>query len=275
MSSGEQGPGVMMIGVYLPSHNNPCFLRMALLQLLIQTRPPDLVVFHINGDERDYSWAIEDLLRGGHFRSSRIIKHFSAGKLPEPQWQLVPLRTLVQRNCDVFFKFDHDDIYYSRHIERMIEPLAECDWVAQRHLPLLTIPPMGASYKYEPRTDFTKINPLGASASSCCFNRRFASTYVHALEAAAGTPDDVVMGVVLRSFRKRVVSFAEPTCCYVAHGGNVSSASMAVEEWRRQHLALLDRQISWQGNELGEALQAQLMTLWAGIKGPQQGSGNA
>ncbi len=220
------------IGVYLPTHCNPLFLRLAVLQLMAQHTRPAVIAIHENNHERSYLWAVKDVLEIVANSGVEVIHDFTPARLEEPEFYRVPLMRLIESGCEVFFKFDDDDFFYASHIEHGVEQLQGFDYTINRLAEILVLP-YRSKHVYFPAAPFD-LNPTGCMSDSVCFNRRFAVAYEEALRSAdPGTPDDVVMSAVQKGFRGNIVG-ARATTCYVTHGANISTAGWAEEERFRQ-----------------------------------------
>jgi hypothetical protein len=205
-----------LVGVAIPTFNRPDLIRSVLLQLLVQSRLPDRVCIHQNGDPRDYRWAIEDLSLP-----------FSIEWLHSPQplqhhrWYEIPLRHLIACDCSHFFWMDHDDIYRVNHIERGLSDLLDHDFSVSEYCGLLI---QGkADYRFEPHKLFKSHAPGGMS-STMCFNRAFAQALV--VDLAVGDPaqhsDQVLAAVTKPRFRCKLSD--RDTAIYVSHEGSYSSS---------------------------------------------------
>jgi hypothetical protein len=223
---------VSKIGVYLPTHCNPLFLRLAILQLMAQRTRPAVIAIHENNHECSYLWAARDVLEIVANSGVEIIHDFTPARLEEPEFYRVPLMRLIESNCEVFFKFDDDDFFYADHIEHGVEQLQGFDYTINRLAEVLVLPYRG-KYVHIPAAPFD-LNPTGCMSDSVCFNRRLAIAYEKALRSAqSGTPDDVVMNAVQKGFRGNIV-VERATTCYVTHGANISTAGWAEKERLRQ-----------------------------------------
>jgi len=203
------------VGVMVPTFNRPDFARACLLQLLAQTRVPDLVCFHQNGNRESYRWCIEDLAAEG------VIWLHSPERLPQQEWYRRPLRRLLSEGCTRFFWADHDDIYRRHHIRKCLDDLKQGhDFTVARRCGLLL--QWTDEYSYHADIPFTSHMPGGMS-SSMCFNRGFATALERDLyeHPEIHYADNVVARITMPKFRCHVSN--EPSTIYVAHEGTNSS----------------------------------------------------
>ena len=228
------------IGGYVAAHNNPLFLRLTLLQILAQTVKPHVVAVHQNNHYTDYLWAVEDLIPVAQVQGIQVINIHNP-QAPRPrEWFAVPIRRLLDEGCDYFFKFDHDDIYYSNHVARLLEFLtAGYDYVINKVVGKLVLAP-GKPYDYDPHCDFGQIHSPGGMSGSVAFSRRFAIQNLRDLESETSGmdwEDNITTQKTLSSFAGNVMRLTDqkPTTCYVAYGGNASSAHWACFEWCKQN----------------------------------------
>ena len=107
----------------IPTYNRPDMARQAVLQMAVQTRRPDAICVHQNGNAESYEWCIADL------RSlANIIWVHTPEKIKQNDWYAVPLKVLLDAGCTHFFWVDHDDIYARTHIETVMEELRVFDF---------------------------------------------------------------------------------------------------------------------------------------------------
>lgn len=209
----------MKVGVMIPTYKRPDLARRAALQWIAQTRKPDLLCFHQNGSEESYEWAVEDL------KSFIPIKWVHVAKtLPQSLWYLVPLTHLIEQNCDVYLWGDHDDIYFSNHVETVILNLQTYDVTVSNTCGVLYVKDKG--YKYTQSQPFT-VNPTGGMASSMAFNKPFARHLQHDLaQDKSARPADNVLAYTTMPKHKTHVS-SNVTTVYVSHPGTVSTPTWA------------------------------------------------
>ena len=207
--------GRPQIGVILPTFNRPDLARMAVLQMLAQSRVPDLICAHQNGHPDSYAWAVADL------DQSCIIWLHSAESLPQHQWYLRPLRLLIERGCTHFFWVDHDDIYLRHHVEQSLIDLGNADFTVSDACGLLH--QNGKDFAYQPEVTFTSHAPGGMS-SSMCFNRDFALALADDLaqDQVHAYSDQVLAWVTAPKFQ--CITTQRRSTVYVSHTGTVSSA---------------------------------------------------
>lgn len=205
----------MKVGVMIPTHGRPDLLRGAVLQWAVQTHKPDLLVVHQNGDENSYEWVIEDL------KALIPIKYIHVpSKLLQHHWYLLPLTYLIERNFDVYFWGDHDDIYATTHVATAIENLKDHDVTISETCGLLVV--SANNYKFEPAIYFTS-HTTGGMSSSMAFNREFAKMLAQdlAFDKTNIYSDNVIAKTTMP--KAKVNKTKSLTTVYVAHPGTVSS----------------------------------------------------
>ena len=69
------------VGVMIPTYNRPDLLRSCVLQLAIQSRPPDIICVHQNGHPDSYQWAIDDLQV-----APQLVSLHTPEKIAQHQW---------------------------------------------------------------------------------------------------------------------------------------------------------------------------------------------
>jgi len=205
------------IGVLIPTHGRPDYARQVLLQMAQQTVRPDVVVVYQNGNPDSYRDIVADV--AWPFALEWL---HEANSVRQHQWYAVPLRRLLDLGCSSFFWVDHDDLYYSHHIETAISELAEADWRISRFADILYLD--RNRYRWRRRVRFTSHAPGGMSASMA-FNRAFADALLVDLGADAEHhySDNVVAKVTLSKFRAHYSDTL--TTAYVSHAGSYSSSS--------------------------------------------------
>lgn len=205
------------VGVMVPTYNRPDLLRACVLQLIAQSRPPDIVCVHQNGHPDSYQWSIADLRT-----STELVWLHTPAKLPQHDWYAIPLRHLIEQGCAYFFWADHDDLYLRDHIDRGLDDLRDADFSISHQCGLLLTRP--ADFRYAQEVEFTSHAPGGMS-STMCFNRAFAQ----ALLADIGSDtqhqytDNVVAHVTMPKFRCH--SSTRRTTVYHSHEGSLTSNS--------------------------------------------------
>lgn len=223
----------MKLGVYIATHNNPMFLRLALLQLEAQTHKPDVLAIHENGHPFQTADLINrDVLRRIAKHTQIIFDHNEAG-LSHPYFHYLPLKRLVDSGrCDLYTKWDHDDIFYEHHLESLYEIMSsnwELPWVGQRRADILVLNPK--QYIFKVNREFT-WNPLGGMSDCFMFNHEVAETYLgHMLSRAGkGEADDHILHTyTLPGFPKGRMLDGKATACYVSHGRNDSTSHWIVK----------------------------------------------
>lgn len=204
------------VGILLPTYNRPDLARAAVLQLLAQSRRPDIVCIHQNGHPDSYAWAVRDIRS-----SARLEWLHTPGRIAQHQWYAIPLRFLLAQGCTRFFWTDHDDLYLHDHVAAGLADLREHDFSVSRRSGLLFT--RGADWRYGADVEFTSHAPGGMS-STMCFNREFAQQLLADLEADTQHQysDNVVAHVTMPRFRCKVSQ--RRTCVYHSHEGSVTSA---------------------------------------------------
>jgi hypothetical protein len=204
------------VGVLLTTHNRPDLARSAVLQFAAQSRPPDIICVHQNGEADSYSWSVADI-RG----ESRVAWLHTASGLPQHKWYSIPLAYLVEQGCSHFFWADHDDLYMRDHVEKGLEDLVDHDFsVASTCSVLYT---RAADFRYSPDVRFTSHSPGGMSGTMC-FTRRFARELLADIEASEAhvATQDVLARVTMPKFRCKLSD--RRTAVYHAHAGALTSA---------------------------------------------------
>ena len=227
------------LGVYVASYNQPVFLRTCLLQILHQSRLPDVVSIHENVNERSYRWAVQDVIetleREGN--DVKVIYRHTPHSLPMPAFFIQPLQALLDEGCDLICKADVDDLLYVSHFEQLEEMIfnpqlqePDFDYAMNANSELLVLLNKGG-YKYNPLVDFGTWNPTGAHPNNIVFNKAVAKEFVAQMGFNRNPPngynDDVILAnYVLPKFKGRKVH-AQPTGCYVAHNKTASTSIWA------------------------------------------------
>lgn len=220
------------VGAYLPTHNNPMFARLAMLQLAAQTRRPDVIALYQNGSPNDYGWAVDDVSWELAESGVDILTEFSTDNPGHPNYQLRPLKRLYAEGCDVFFKIDHDDFYDTNHIESGLSGLRICDILLNESCRVLVLPYRG-KYVYYPKMTFYK-SPMKGHASSVCFSRDVAEEYIRDMEENQGKEDDLILGTITAPKFNIQRWVGQPTTTYVTHGANTDTSYWAESERLRQ-----------------------------------------
>lgn len=223
----------MKIGVYMPTHRNPMFLRMALMQMALQTRLPDVIAVCQNNQDESGEWAVHDIIEYLEGHGTKVLLYHMKEKLQNPMFYLVPLQLLINEGCDVFLKIDHDDLFFREHVERMVAQLDEsCDYVINTAAFMLTLP-FGGDFVYKLTSNFD-TNPLGGMSDCICFNRALAEAYAEDMKQHIGKADDAILyDYTLPRFRVKKIT-RTPTACYVSHGSNLTTSEWARVEFKKQ-----------------------------------------
>jgi len=132
----------------IPTYKRPDLLRRAVLQWIVQTRKPDLLCIHQNNSTESYEWVIEDLKPLINIKWLHSPDH-----CPQHFWYLVPLSYLLKDGCDVFLWGDHDDIYFTNHVENSLKNLEGSDIALNDTCGVLFL--KDKDYKMKPPEKFT------------------------------------------------------------------------------------------------------------------------
>lgn len=243
----------MKIATYTPTKARPVQLRMMMLQMLAQTRPPDVMVVLENGlSQESCWWAVEDVVRQLEDRHVKVIHLNIPTDLPNPDFYMIPLAEAIKLECDVYFKIDDDDLYFADHILSLSSKLgiftvttgydkvkavytAGLDFAINSQCSTLTLP-FGGGYSYSEHVDFGAINPTGGMSDNCCFTHKFAEQYVKdMMEAPVGMADDAVMANITMPKFKCLKGSFNTTACYVSHGTNMTTVYWSVKEWCKKN----------------------------------------
>lgn len=239
----------MKLGLYVACNNNPVFLRTTLLQLEAQTLLPNLVAIHENG-HADMAISLcmchEVVLRLQN-KGVEFIHDHSPDNLGRPFNHYLPLKRLVDRGCNYYTKWDHDDIFYENHLRDLVDSVkAEVrtgfdqvlrkvyfplDWRGKQNADVLILNPK--AYVYKPAVDFGLFNPLGGMSDCFIFSHNVAEQYLKDMVARAGrneADDYILHKYTLPQFTYGSVQRdRQATACYVSHGRNDSTS-----HWVRQ-----------------------------------------
>jgi hypothetical protein len=210
-------PPAEKVGALVPTYRRPDLLRACVLQLLAQSRRPDVICVHQNGSEESYEWAVRDLDTG----STRITWLHTVAQLPQHEWYAVPLENLIAQQCTHFFWIDHDDVYLRDHVETGMRELAQFDFCATRKCGLLFT--KANDYRFAAEVDFTP-HPSGGMSASACFRREVARQMFDDLRSdrSGDNSDNVVARMTLPKFRCTLSM--RRTCIYHSHEGSHTSA---------------------------------------------------
>jgi hypothetical protein len=211
------------LGVYIASHNQPVFLRHSLLQVLNQTRLPDVLAVHENVHPKSYRWVVEDVIDALGVAGVKVIYQHTPDAMPMPTFFRPPLQALLDEGCDYFNKVDPDDIIYAKHFETQLGLIdgSGHDYAMNANSQLVVLLNAGG-YKYSPKVDFGTWNPTGAHPDAIIFNRKVAESFVAAMDVYR-EPDDVVLAKYVFPSFKGSKRYEDPTMCYAAHGKTIST----------------------------------------------------
>jgi hypothetical protein len=109
------------LGVYVCSYNQPVFLRHCLLQILHQSRRPDVLAIHENVNAKSYKHMVKDVLDSLEAEGVQVLYHHTPHSLPMPTFFCQPLQALLDAGCDLINKVDVDDLIYEHHFATQIE----------------------------------------------------------------------------------------------------------------------------------------------------------
>ena len=223
-------PASRKLGVYLASHNNPLFLRLALLQLEAQTLMPDVLAIHENGHPfQTVDLISRDVLRRISKTTQILYDHTDAG-LSHPYFHYLPLKKLVESGrCDLYTKWDHDDLFYENHLETLALDISTLDWIGQRNADILVLNPK--QYLFKQNREFI-WNPLGGMSDTFMFTNVVAEQYLTDMLSRAGkneADDWILYKHTLPKFPRGRMMNCRATACYVSHGRNGSTASLVVK----------------------------------------------
>lgn len=205
------------IGVFVPTFNRPELLRSCVLQLLAQTRRPDIICVHQNGEGDNYAWCVADL-------HAPVVWMHTPARIPQNDWYRTPLNHLIQEDCTHFFWMDHDDIYLANHIETCIGELdIGYDFRISKHCGVLIS--RSPAFQYHPHARFDDIHATGGMSASMAFTLPFA----RALSTDLGNPefnhvfaDEVLARHTMPRFR--CLHSTQKTTVYLSHASSLSSA---------------------------------------------------
>ena len=230
----------MKLGLYLATHNNPMFLRLALLQLEAQTLKPDVLAIHENGHPFQTADLINgDVLRRLASKGTQVLYDHTDAGLSHPYFHYLPLKRLVDSGrCDLYTKWDHDDIFYECHLQELVSEMGDWNyarvdgdgvwypgyqWVGKIRADVLVL--NYKKYVFKQNRPFT-WNPLGGMSDTFMFNTEVAKQYLEDMAERAGTKeaDDWILHKYTLPKFVGMMSNEMPTTCYVSHGRNDSTA---------------------------------------------------
>jgi hypothetical protein len=219
----------MKIGIFTPTASRPYMVRCAALQFMNQTLKPDIVCFHQNGREntKSYEHFVKDININYHWIHTPY-------DVSVDERYSIPLKYLVEQDCDYYFYCDDDDIYYNYHIEETINAIQsnncdlivrnKCDWVKFKYEPWQSI------WDFKLNDNFTAHADIGVS-SSLAFNKNFALEFIkdceiNTLNMREGKDfyqhtDNLIHKVTSSNFKTYVLS--KTSMCYVIHKGSTTS----------------------------------------------------
>lgn len=212
----------MNIGAFIPTTNRPDFARFSVLQLAHQSIPPTHVTVYQNGNEESYQSIISDLTL------PFIINWIHTNESPKQNfWYAVPLKDLIDKNCDYYFWIDHDDIYHQNHIETSLNDLKNHDFRVSKFSNMLFVD--HKKYKLNLEVPFSSHGPGGMS-SSVAFNKNFAKELYGDLINNVESPfaDNVLVLKTMPKF-KCFLSEKPSSTTYVSHRGSFTSAGWVDE----------------------------------------------
>jgi hypothetical protein len=219
------------LGVYLATYGNPVMLRHCLLQILCQSRLPDVVSIHENAGAESYQHLVQDVLDRLSFKGVHVIYRYTPQSLPMPTFFIRPLQELIDADCALYCKVDHDDLLFEHHFAAQEELIfnpqlqePDFDYAMNANSELLVLLNQGG-YKHSKSVDFGIWNPIGAHPNSLIFNKAVAKDFVAQLSFPTGLNDDAVFAKYVMPKFKGLKVKAKPTSCFVAHGRNVSVAN--------------------------------------------------
>lgn len=216
------------VGVFVATNCRPVMARLSALQFEAQTKKPDMVCIHQNGENSKVSYKsfIEDLKL-----SYKLDWIHTPRTLHQDEWFSIPLRHLLMYGCDYMFWGEDDDVYYSNHIESSIELMKkhDADMIIRNKCDCVKI--------YDNKYDIGKDRHFVAHADigvtcSIGFSARFAEEFLKDCEQniknkLEGKPwqqftDQVINRITSPKFKRYVHS--ETSTCYVIHKGSFTSA---------------------------------------------------
>ena len=220
----------MKIGIFTPTCSRPYMIRCAALQFANQTLKPNIVCFHQNGknNQKNYEHFVKDIQLNYHWIHT-------PSEVSVDERYSIPLKYLIDQDCDYYFYCDDDDVYYNYHVQDTVRIMKDtgCDLIIRN-----VCDTMKFKYEQESVWDysideyFTSHADIGVS-SSVAFNRQFAEKfYQDCLENSKKMregkdyiyhADNIIHNVTARSFKTIVVN--NKSMCYVIHKGSSTSNS--------------------------------------------------
>lgn len=222
------------VGVYLATHNNPMFLRLALLQLEAQSYLPSVLAIHENGHpEQNGDIINRDILNRLMNKGVSVIYDHTPAGLSHPYFHYLPLKRLVDcGGCDLFMKWDHDDIFYESHIKRLMHGMRTSypyQWIGQTQADILVL--NSKQYMFRKNKQFV-WNPLGGMSDCFMFDKAVAEQYLSDMLDRAGkneADDWILHRYTLPKFTNGRMIGTTATACYVSHGRNDSTSHWVVK----------------------------------------------
>jgi hypothetical protein len=216
----------MKVGAFFPTHQNPLLMRLQLLQLSNQSRRPDLVAVHQNGEGESYSKFYWDFMK--YFPDINTYYYWTESKIPAPtcEWYRPALKWLVEQQCDVYFLLDHDNIVTSDHISNQLPYYPEFDIVANKSSDMLflwqeKIKCMDGGYswtrmpyRWERDVDYKKLSGFDYMESSVSFSHKVA---LDLLERTKDSKENYgrVFQRLTKDYKMKILD--SKTVCFVSH----------------------------------------------------------
>ena len=217
------------VGVFVATNCRPIMARLSALQFEAQTKKPDLVCMHQNGDNSKLSYKnfVEDLKL-----SYKLEWIHTPRTLHQDEWFSIPVRHLLMAGCDYMFWGEDDDIYYSHHIESSIELMKKhnADMIIRNVCDCVKV--YDKSYEVRKNSTFTAHADVGVTCS-IGFTSEFAEEFLKDCDRniknkLEGNPwhqftDQLINRVTATKFKRYIHS--ETSTCYVIHRGSFTSAA--------------------------------------------------
>lgn len=205
----------MKIGVFIPTSGRPDFVRHTLLQMCIQKKLPDIVCVHQNGNPMSYEHIISDIQFPFQVKWIHTIE-----SLNQHNWYSIPLKYLIENECEYYFWMDHDDIYLSNHIQNSIDELKDYDFRVSNYSNMLAVDKY--DYKYDLNVRF-HVHAAKGMSSSMAFNKKFAVTALNDIEnnIEYHYTDQIIASKTMKDFKCLNSDVLSTT--YVVHRGSTTS----------------------------------------------------
>jgi hypothetical protein len=125
--------------------------------------------------------------------------------------------------CDLFTKFDHDDFFYTNHLESIEASIRSYDAAVNSLGEVVTFNP-GERVKIKPVMSFEILNPTGGMSDAVIYRRKVAEEFERDMAASKpGVEDDYILGkVTLPKFNVNRYK-ATPTSVWLQHPDNTSN----------------------------------------------------